>query len=684
MDRIAADITSSIIHKLSSDKKWYTTKELLAAGLPIFGAEKIRLELEQNLLRNLQPASTIWADLESNTSKQAWNHYLNIIREEVILPANHAPDIIKATVFDCLKLAVQPRQAVPELIFGQEKELDTLVFQNRSNAIVVNGHLAAALGRYLQKKEKPNITVDKAREVIGKIDEKWVDGYNPLNWKELLEPLFALTGGKAPSELVAKFFEDKGMPETAETFKNIRREIADTEFIEIISSAGVYGINEGREKISDSTIPEQKETTSGDEYREARPIIASGSIQAEATGIFTEEITEQEPDPEPETTEVTSENIPDQESEPEKKDDGDGNQDEKEVGLNDLFSRQEEAEEFEVYRGDESEEEFDISFDFTLDDEKDVEAAEIPNKELKKEETPDEPESIEMEGGGDLTGEVIDEEPETGLWAEEEKMIGPADEVKSKKEEEDETLVSRFVLDDPTVNDSLSETLKGKKPRTIYDELNLVKDERKPGTIKSLFDDIEAADSKTPVSGESGVEDSIWKHPEPEKDTVKSTESNEGKIANISDQNTGEMKSADPETDVPMWKSFLDRGDVVNDDTPFALDDSEDDEDLLDEDGFIETPIYDFTEDDEPFKESFGNLSNWLSDERERFIDEIFGGSETAYDIALAEIINYDKWKQASKFLEHEIFSRNRIDLYSEVAVDFTDRLHTYFLEYKS
>lgn len=680
MDRIAADITSSIIHKLSSHKKWYTTKELLAAGLPIFGAEKIRLELEQNLLRNLQPASTIWADLESSTSKQAWNHYLNIIREEVILPANHAPEIIKATVFDCLKLAVQPRQAIPELIFGQEKELDTLVYQKRSNAIVVNGHLAAALGRYLQKKEKPNITVDKAREVIGKIDEKWVDGYNPLNWKELLEPLFALTGGNASSELVAKFFEDKGMSETAETFKNIRREITDTEFIEIISSAGVYGINEGREKISDSTIPEQKETTSGDEHRVTRPKIASGSIQTEAKDTFTEEITE----PETETTEVTSGGIPDQESEPEKKDDGDGNQDEKEIGLNDLFSRQEEAEEIEVYRGDESEEEFDISFDFTLDDEKDVEAAEIPDKELKKEKTPDEPESIEMEGGEDFTGEVIDEEPETGLWAEEEKMIDPANEVKNEIEEEDETLVSRFVLDDPTVNDSLSETLKGKKLRTIYDELNLVKEERKPGTIKSLFDDLEELDSETPVSGESGVEDSIWKNPEPEKDTDKSIESNKEKMANISDEKTGEMNSADPETDVPMWKSFLDRGDVVNDDTPFAIDDSEDDEDLLDEDGFIETPIYDFTEDDEPNKESFGNVSNWLSDERERFIDDIFGGSETAYDIALAEIINYDNWKQASKFLEHEIFSRNRIDLYSEVAVDFTDRLHTYFLEYKS
>jgi len=44
----------------------------------------------------------------------------------------------------------------------------------------------------------------------------------------------------------------------------------------------------------------------------------------------------------------------------------------------------------------------------------------------------------------------------------------------------------------------------------------------------------------------------------------------------------------------------------------------------------------------------------------------------------------FDDWKSASQYLEKEIFNKNRIDIYSEIAVDFTDYLHSYFMEYKT
>ncbi|MEX0944959.1 MAG: hypothetical protein WD513_00815, partial [Balneolaceae bacterium] len=108
------------------------------------------------------------------------------------------------------------------------------------------------------------------------------------------------------------------------------------------------------------------------------------------------------------------------------------------------------------------------------------------------------------------------------------------------------------------------------------------------------------------------------------------------------------------------------------------------DKERLDEDGFIEEPIYDLTKEEPAIEQKIGGLNEWMLDEKDTFIEELFGDSEDAYEQALADIIEFEDWKQASRYIEKEIFTRNRIDVYDEIAVDFTDRLHSYFLENKS
>lgn len=76
-------------------------------------------------------------------------------------------------------------------------------------------------------------------------------------------------------------------------------------------------------------------------------------------------------------------------------------------------------------------------------------------------------------------------------------------------------------------------------------------------------------------------------------------------------------------------------------------------------------------------------LMKWLEDDKKRFTNELFGGSDSAFEEAINEIAGFEEWKAATRYIEKEIFARNHIDMYDDVAVDFTDRLHSYFTELK-
>jgi hypothetical protein len=83
-------------------------------------------------------------------------------------------------------------------------------------------------------------------------------------------------------------------------------------------------------------------------------------------------------------------------------------------------------------------------------------------------------------------------------------------------------------------------------------------------------------------------------------------------------------------------------------------------------------------------RDETGTLSEWLRNDEKRFKDVIFSGSVAAYQKALTHLDNFDNWRQASTYIEEEIFAQNHVDMYSEPAVEFTDRLQAYFDKFKS
>lgn len=171
-------------------------------------------------------------------------------------------------------------------------------------------------------------------------------------------------------------------------------------------------------------------------------------------------------------------------------------------------------------------------------------------------------------------------------------------------------------------------------------------------------------------------------------DEEKSTESTEEREGYDAPSPAVEKKEEPGEdTDTPIWMNYMSEEDKTaleeQNEVPGELSVTGYEEETdapVDEDGFIEEPIIDLREDESPEEET-SDLSKYLSDERDRFVKEIFGGSEQAYDKAIEKIAGYENWRSASKYIQKEVFKRNMVNLYSKTAVNFTDRLQNYFLE---
>ncbi|MDZ7805505.1 MAG: hypothetical protein U5K71_00145 [Gracilimonas sp.] len=126
----------------------------------------------------------------------------------------------------------------------------------------------------------------------------------------------------------------------------------------------------------------------------------------------------------------------------------------------------------------------------------------------------------------------------------------------------------------------------------------------------------------------------------------------------------------------PMWRQFLrpDQMDVL-----MGGGKSKSEEKLLiDEDTLFEEDPEEENDDKIP------ELSEFLVGQEKLFINKVFGGKKKKYTSALKSIEQFDKWDEAADYLEEEVFGKNDVDMLSDPAVDFTDKLQSYFDEYKT
>jgi hypothetical protein len=150
----------------------------------------------------------------------------------------------------------------------------------------------------------------------------------------------------------------------------------------------------------------------------------------------------------------------------------------------------------------------------------------------------------------------------------------------------------------------------------------------------------------------------------------------------------GEMMGEQPEKSLAeeseeeersqMWQQFL-RPDQM--DIMMGSKHADGDEDVLMDE---ETLVDDIVDEEDTDEDTVPELKDFMINNEGFFVEEIFKGSDKKYTKALGDIQELENWDKATDFIEKNVFSPNDVDMTSEVAVDFTDRLQSYFDEYKT
>lgn len=587
MNRTIRQLTDSLTELLPEDQQYYKLKDLRSWGFPGFIVHRIRLELERNLAESMRLPKTDWANMQSEDVQAIWKQFISAIRNQAWLPASYASAVIETAVGDVLEILVEPRKNIPDVLYGTDEKLTLQQLEKRVEVLVVYPHFGRLLPRYMRKKELETLDRERCAEIITRADRKITARYTPLNWAQLLEPLFQLYDEQIDSNLLRLFFEDKKMPRIARKFDFMDEPVDRARLIETISSPDSLNLMGFEDDQSDLFTSDSGQSGPGEEGKKASPkdkdegSASAGNLEndsdyrnrnAERDDTDESAGKTEEPDRD-EASEVTLNTIFGAELTSEEKIDEEDVQDKEnaEATVPSLYNDFEEAAEPDEDRREEGGYDSEQADDFENDTEREKEGQE-PASENENRST---------------QGEAEDSET-----AEEE--VDPTGEAKTNRTAEEQA----------------------EKKETPMWQRFLSEEELKPE-----FEN----DSK-------GLEGTPEAHSEGEEDT--GTELN---------------------------RIF-----------------SEEHEDEGNED-YLDQPIIDLTQ-HEADDEEVARLHERLKPEREYFLREIFGGSEQAYDEAINEIAAKKDWRSASRYLESEVFKRNMVDMYSEQAIELTDRLHTYFL----
>ena len=239
MEQMIRDITEQLISKLPEDREFYTPEDLQVLDIPEFVTERVVIEMNQNLNESLSPPDTEWANMESPAVQFAWKNFIEAIKAEVTMPASYAKPLFEAAVADTMDLALKPRTAIPDTLFGADKNLTIQQVKKRIRYITVGRQLAAALVRYMEKKNKEALSLEECREIVTKVDEKLIKGHNSLDWAKETEPLFLLAGPKVDTEFLRIYFEHKNLPRMAARFDRAEHPVNRTDFIELLSAPDI-------------------------------------------------------------------------------------------------------------------------------------------------------------------------------------------------------------------------------------------------------------------------------------------------------------------------------------------------------------------------------------------------------------------------------------------------------------
>lgn len=688
MDLNIRELSESFSELLPSEKEKLSLNDIESSRIPYLVRKSIIHIVLERFNQSIGNFDSEWADLHSSRANSIWNAYLHQMRDLLHIPSLYIGEVLfEATEFT-LRLAVQPRKIIITTLFREKEsvfkdDIDILMDQ-----FVANHHLLFSLSRYMEKKQKETLSREEAQNVLKKVDQKLTKSYNSLDWMEAVKPIFNVAGPSVPTDYIRLFFEDKEMPRVARKYDMMETDISETDFVELMSSADLLDMS-GYEEEQPVLFTEETETTIENE---------SDKTGGETASPVDEENENSAPD----------EQFSDREG-----------ADEEEAGYNELDEPSKEPVEEEppllqLFQDSDGEDESELveQKDDSMGDEADTSAdTEKPERDSESfdedgenrineiEERDEKPEETLEDGASDLSEfeknkfeQKKDDfsNADHGLMQEniphEEEMAEAEDDPLddwNKEEVEKDSLLDQFSnVEDESVEANEPDTEQrdemNVKSSSIYDELNLT-----PVEDDDLEDTTEVSEFEDDLD-DAGIEDEIPFEPDDHKADLFSEHTEIEKDTSDELSNSGD----DDHKDVPMWKSFLER-ENPDDEPSFYFDEGSgegagDTTDVdNDEEQNIEKSTTNLSNTEPGIEDDIEQLNEFLAPDRDRFIHEIFNDSKLAWEQSLIDLIVFDDWKSASSYLENEIFNKNRVDIYSEVAVDYTDYLHSYFMMYK-
>lgn len=263
---------------------------------------------------------------------------------------------------------------------------------------------------------------------------------------------------------------------------------------------------------------------------------------------------------------------------------------------------------------------------------------------------------LEIESEEDEDASIFENKPVEQTNNKEKKSV-------SKTEEKDDlnSLNSQFI--EP------SETPKKSKPSRYHDE---EENEQLKKSISSLLGDAKFVMEEREEGEDKTKEFIDFESPVYDEDDKKAIEIPDSQSINLDDLKEDESDS-DLGDDAPMWTRFL---------TPDQMDvlmkrrDDDDDED---------NPVIDVevSEDDGKSKSKKEDLKSFLSNQKTDFKKQIFKKTGKDYESSLLKLETFEEWEEAADYIENEIFTKNKVDLLSEIAVEFLDTTQNYFKAHK-
>ncbi len=228
--------TEYYLSKLSDDQSFYNPEDFVNYGFPVFFVHRIQLDLEHQLLQSLSVPETKWVDTDDKNVAEGWQQFLHTIQTAARLPADEVELLLNEAIFDLIHILVEPRETIPDLLFGENTKLSVEEIREKAKWLVVYPHFGRVLVRYMERKGRKELTRGRCEEIIVTADKKITEDYSAFEWGEMLRPLFELIDSPVKPDLLSLFFEDRGMNHVAQMLEEMNPGLTQEVFVDTLYS----------------------------------------------------------------------------------------------------------------------------------------------------------------------------------------------------------------------------------------------------------------------------------------------------------------------------------------------------------------------------------------------------------------------------------------------------------------